>query len=65
MSNEAPCKGCREREIGCHDTCPRYKRFKDARQEVLNRRHRDSDQVGFFGDVAKRRKNAWLKGKKR
>lgn len=28
---KAPCKGCEERQVGCHSKCTKYKQFK---QEV-------------------------------
>ena len=27
----APCRGCAEREVGCHGRCPRYARWKEER----------------------------------
>lgn len=28
----SPCKGCVDRKLACHDTCPRYGMFKAAIQ---------------------------------
>lgn len=28
MAIKPPCKGCEERQIGCHSTCERYKAFR-------------------------------------
>lgn len=25
----SPCKGCTERHLACHDSCPKYKEWKD------------------------------------
>lgn len=33
----APCKDCRNRRPGCHDTCERYKTWRWKRSEILNR----------------------------
>ena len=38
MRKLSPCKGCEERtEYGlCHDTCPKFKAYKDASLEEKN-----------------------------
>lgn len=33
MATKPPCKGCDERQIGCHSTCERYKAFRAALNE--------------------------------
>ena len=38
MNEISPCKGCTERNPGCHGSCDRYKEWKeryDAQQEHL------------------------------
>ena len=30
-----PCKGCGEREVGCHGICERYKEYSAWRANVL------------------------------
>lgn len=29
-----PCKGCQEREIGCHGSCEKYLAWKNVRDEI-------------------------------
>ena len=57
MKLDAPCKGCEERENGCHTHCMAYKRWRARREEMQTRMHDD--------DVARRdlegrlRKQTW------
>ena len=30
---EAPCKGCEERQVGCHASCGKYAEFRKKRDE--------------------------------
>ena len=39
----APCKDCRNRRPGCHDTCERYKAWRWKRSEILNRERMKRD----------------------
>ena len=34
----APCRGCEDRVVGCHSTCPRYKEFKDGVEQLRQQR---------------------------
>ena len=36
----APCKGCEERYLGCHDRCPKYAEFK-KRHEAVKKKWKD------------------------
>lgn len=29
MNGKAPCKGCEDRQVGCHIDCPKYKEYHD------------------------------------
>ena len=33
MKPVAPCRGCEERYLGCHDQCKRYAAYKKAAEE--------------------------------
>lgn len=33
----APCKDCVNRDIGCHSTCDKYKKFADDRKEYVRK----------------------------
>lgn len=35
FDTKAPCKDCPDRHRACHDTCEKYKQFKDARRELF------------------------------
>lgn len=36
---KVPCKGCTDRQPGCHDKCNKYKAFNDEREAIRNKRH--------------------------
>ena len=36
---ENSCYGCTEREIGCHATCEKYKKFTDKLQQISKARY--------------------------
>lgn len=36
----APCKDCRDRELGCHSKCIKYMEFK-KQQDALNKQRRE------------------------
>ncbi len=31
---QCPCKGCKDRFVGCHASCPGYKAFKDENERI-------------------------------
>lgn len=39
----APCKDCKDRKLGCHSTCEKYKKFDEEnrkrREEEFKNRH--------------------------
>lgn len=39
---EGPCKGCKEREIGCHGRCPAYAWYCAKKAEVAAKRGRET-----------------------
>lgn len=36
--NDAPCRDCVSREVGCHAGCERYKAYADGRERVRQNR---------------------------
>nr|DAG21266.1 MAG TPA: hypothetical protein [Caudoviricetes sp.] len=36
--NNAPCRDCASREVGCHAGCERYKAYADQRERVRQNR---------------------------
>ena len=51
MNGKPPCKGCTEREPGCHDRCARYKAWR-AEWDNYKEKHRttfDANRAAFDG----------------
>lgn len=45
----SPCKNCSDRVVGCHDTCDKYKQFK---QEVTQYREaKEKQRIGETLDI--------------
>ena len=38
----APCKGCEERQIGCHSSCEKYLDYKAKAEEIAKRQRADA-----------------------
>lgn len=36
--NDAPCRDCASREVGCHAGCERYKAYEERRERVRQNR---------------------------
>lgn len=36
-NTKAPCKGCEEREPGCHGKCPWYAKYKEEHQMIVEK----------------------------
>lgn len=39
----APCKGCKDRVLGCHSDCERYLEFSRENERIKEQRRKDSD----------------------
>ena len=37
----SPCKGCEERELGCHAHCIAYRRWKSKHDKIVLQMHED------------------------
>ena len=59
--NDAPCRDCTSREVGCHAGCERYKAYADGRERV--RQNRQDFCIERTGE--KRRHQRWLDYEKR
>lgn len=46
MSNLPPCKGCAEREPGCHSICIGYLEFKEKQAKILQSRRQYNEYIG-------------------
>lgn len=43
----APCKGCTDRELGCHGTCERYKDYRIWREKI----RQNKADAGFANEI--------------
>lgn len=55
--NDAPCRDCVSREVGCHAGCERYKTYADGRKQALENRY----TACIEGTGRKRSHERWLK----
>ena len=46
---KAPCKGCEERVLGCHDQCERYQDYR-KKQDKYNLAVRKEKYKNYGGD---------------
>lgn len=54
--NNAPCRDCASREVGCHAGCERYKAYAERREKV--RQNRQDFCIERTGES--RRHKRWL-----
>ena len=59
--NDAPCRDCASREVGCHAGCERYKAYADRRKQALENRY----AACLEGTSRKRSHERWLDQQKR
>ncbi len=50
----APCKGCAERYVGCHASCPRYAEFKAGCNARRDERTKQYPIADYTIDIKKR-----------
>lgn len=55
--NDAPCRDCVSREVGCHAGRERYKTYADGRKQALENRY----TACIEGTGRKRSHECWLK----
>ena len=60
---DAPCLGCDDRYLGCHDRCENYKAYKEKSMEI-NQRKQEERGAGVFlaGEYMTRKTAAKKKG---
>ena len=61
---QTKCKGCTERQLGCHDTCQAYQEAKAAwieqKQEIKRKKEVVKQYNGFkIAATIKNNKNKW------
>ena len=50
MNHKTECQDCTERHIGCHDTCEKYKEFKQRieHEKQLKREYQEKHGEMFY-----------------
>jgi len=43
----APCKGCSEREIGCHGSCEKYSEYRSAMDDIRKKQLEEQKYVNY------------------
>lgn len=41
------CIDCKDRKVGCHSNCEKYKKFKKYRNNILEKRKEEQKKRGF------------------
>lgn len=49
----APCKNCKDRYVGCHSKCEKYKEYAAECEVIREKRRKESDERMFFGETLK------------
>lgn len=52
------CKGCLNRQPGCHDTCEIYNEIKREREEIKTKKHDERDKTSVKLEGIARMKKA-------
>lgn len=58
----APCKDCRERNLGCHSSCERYAAYKAENDKLRAARMKENMLEGAQIEGVLRRKEAYRRG---
>ncbi|MBO5389411.1 MAG: hypothetical protein J6A59_15010 [Lachnospiraceae bacterium] len=53
MADKAPCKGCTDRYLGCHDKCDKYREFKQYNEELKNKIRQEKQYDGMLHEYNK------------
>lgn len=57
----SPCKGCGDREIGCHSKCEKYKAFKEPFIKAQQDRLKLSEVTSINVTAARKTARKWRK----
>lgn len=60
--NDSPCYGCKDRKIGCHSKCKKYKEYDDKNKKRRKQRLDDMYSSGVSRDRLDRHCRGKLKG---
>ena len=50
---KAPCHGCKERYLGCHDHCEGYKAYKEDIEHTRTSKNEDSEYRAYMKERRK------------
>lgn len=53
-----PCKGCQKRKPGCHAECEKYKKAREAADEIIRQKQetvRKADENRYFEELKRKR----------
>lgn len=56
MSIVAPCRGCTDRELGCHGICEKYESYKKALGNERTNAYKAELGNVYYGSFLKQRK---------
>ena len=54
MYKTSPCFNCEVRELGCHDRCKEYKKYREKIDKAAECRREDYDYIGYVVEKYKR-----------
>ena len=54
-ATRCPCKGCKDRQVGCHPGCEPYTKWRKARDEI-NQKRWEEEQTYMLSET----KRKWL-----
>ena len=49
--NNPPCRGCKERNLGCHANCKRYLKWRDLRDSILQEKKKNIAVNDAYQDI--------------
>lgn len=49
-----PCKGCEDRDPGCHDKCERFQQWREKRNEIAEARRKYMESFNTMSDASKK-----------
>lgn len=44
----APCKGCKDRVLGCHSECDKYKAYQAENERIKELERKDKEYYAFY-----------------
>lgn len=49
-----PCKGCADRQVGCHGSCEKYQHYHKSRAESLEKRFEYMESTNYWSKKTER-----------